>query len=629
MNLGIRSVGPLLTVGLLCVGVVVHAARSETTENAAAIRAIIAQLGDEQYTVRDRAEQQLLELGTAAFDQLLKAVDHADLEISSRASYILPRLQISWVGEDDSEAARQLMQSYGKVSQADRELRIQKLAELEDHSGLGPLCRIARYEATSTIARMAALAILESEKIPVDRLDWGAEIVAEETLGSSRVPVQWIRLYLDRLREPAAVGNDWLERIDQEIGLYQENVSKTDVDVVFRLLKFYLAECQISEGRESSFEPLKRMIDLTVAAGGNLHNALVFAFSWSTGNQQWETIVRLENEYAEFLQKDRLLLYMVAEAADRRGDGERAKEIAERAHRLDGGKVEARYSVAGMLADIGSHDWAELEWQAVIENMPANSSTSYDARRDIATMCYYDRDEFQKASDTLKESLDAIEKKMLDELEKKKLEKEEDDRNRKAIRRGFEKHRSQQYYFSACQAGEQGDFKKQRELLEKAYKGNVEDPDVLIALHRLQGADEAFKKTVRTRILKLSKKLEADIKANPRVPGFYNHWAWLVSNTEGDFKKAVEYSHKSLSVMPENPSRRGTLGVCYAEMRSEELLRDSPSYLDTLGRCYYAAGDLENAIKYQQQAIDQHPHLRVMRRQLALFESELAAQDTK
>jgi hypothetical protein len=48
-----------------------------------------------------------------------------------------------------------------------------------------------------------------------------------------------------------------------------------------------------------------------------------------------------------------------------------------------------------------------------------------------------------------------------------------------------------------------------------------------------------------------------------------------------------------------------------------------------LGRCYYAVGDLESAVKAQREAVRRHPHLQVMRDQLQLFESALAAQEKK
>jgi hypothetical protein len=48
------------------------------------------------------------------------------------------------------------------------------------------------------------------------------------------------------------------------------------------------------------------------------------------------------------------------------------------------------------------------------------------------------------------------------------------------------------------------------------------------------------------------------------------------------------------------------------------------SFLDTLGRCYFAAGDLENAIKHQREAIKRVDYMQVMHRQLRQFEKALA-----
>ena len=53
------------------------------------------------------------------------------------------------------------------------------------------------------------------------------------------------------------------------------------------------------------------------------------------------------------------------------------------------------------------------------------------------------------------------------------------------------------------------------------------------------------------------------------------------------------------------------------------------SFLDTLGRCYYAAGDYENAVKYQRQAVEKVDYMQVMQRQLALFEKTLAEKTHK
>jgi tetratricopeptide (TPR) repeat protein len=81
-----------------------------------------------------------------------------------------------------------------------------------------------------------------------------------------------------------------------------------------------------------------------------------------------------------------------------------------------------------------------------------------------------------------------------------------------------------------------------------------------------------------------------------------NQMAWLIANTTGDYDEAVQASHRSLELRP-----------------------DTAAYYDTLGRCYFAKGDLPNAIKYQKQALRLEPHSGQMHRQLEKFEKALAA----
>ena len=161
-------------------------------------------------------------------------------------------------------------------------------------------------------------------------------------------------------------------------------------------------------------------------------------------------------------------------------------------------------------------------------------------------------------------------------------------------------------FYLACVDGARQDYDSQRKRLEEAAKEYDKDPDILIAMYRVPGSDEAFKGLTRSRIKQLSQFTQTLIDEYPQYPGYYNQWAWLIANTEGDQQKAVEYSKKSLELAPEEPS-----------------------YLDTLGRCYYAVGDLENAVKSQRRAVELSPHYRVMQRQLALFEAALAEKTAK
>ena len=47
-----------------------------------------------------------------------------------------------------------------------------------------------------------------------------------------------------------------------------------------------------------------------------------------------------------------------------------------------------------------------------------------------------------------------------------------------------------------------------------------------------------------------AEQFQQEIDENPGDPDAYNQWAWLVSNTEGDFQKAIRYSHRSLELTP-------------------------------------------------------------------------------
>jgi tetratricopeptide (TPR) repeat protein len=143
--------------------------------------------------------------------------------------------------------------------------------------------------------------------------------------------------------------------------------------------------------------------------------------------------------------------------------------------------------------------------------------------------------------------------------------------------------------------------------LNTAIDADAKDADVLIAMYRFPAKDPKWHKAVVARIQGLCKEQEKKIEDDPSDASPYNQWAWLISNTEGDFQKAIRYSHRSLEL-----NKHGEAGAA--------------SFLDTLGRCYYAAGDYDNAVKYEREAIAKNDYLQVMKRQLAEFERALAKQ---
>jgi acyl CoA:acetate/3-ketoacid CoA transferase len=93
-----------------------------------------------------------------------------------------------------------------------------------------------------------------------------------------------------------------------------------------------------------------------------------------------------------------------------------------------------------------------------------------------------------------------------------------------------------------------------------------------------------------------------EIQALPDDANGYNEYAWLVANTEGDVRKAVRYSKKSL-----------------------EISFDNPSYLDTLAHCRFAAGDHAAAVRTQAIAQRLEPHNRTILRNLERFRSHASS----
>ena len=175
----------------------------------------------------------------------------------------------------------------------------------------------------------------------------------------------------------------------------------------------------------------------------------------------------------------------------------------------------------------------------------------------------------------------------------------------------------QKHYYLALDAEARADEAAKRDELQKAVDVDPQQADVLIAMYRVKDADAAWKNKVRDLIRASAERLQREIIGLRRqgevnglmdpqddgssLSGALNNYAWLISNTEGDYEEALRFSQQSLQLSP------GDAGL-----------------LDTLARCYYSLGELDKAVKYQRWAVQRDPHEMQVRRQLELFEARLA-----
>ncbi len=566
---------------------------SPARNEAEATKKLIAQLGSDDFTKRREAEARLIDLGAAAFDYLQDARTDPDLEIATQSQYLVHRVPIDWARPTDAEAVRELMTNYAKVNSDERREIIAQLAALDDAAGLAALSRIAHFELSTALAKHAALAVLNDRTKHEQAAELQAKLILEEIGNSPRDSALWLRLYASQLSDQQKTDPQWLALIDEEAGRMKEDRTRTSLSLLLRLMEFHVQLCKDYAQPAPLFETLRRRIDLLTLETERERDAIMQAINWCIKNQQWPALELLETHYSKAIKDDRLLLYLVAAGRAACGLYDDAKELAERAYNHVAFDVEERNQVGDVIAELGHHDWAEREWRFVIDKAPITSTDSMIARTSVANWCLHDRGEDKAAADLLGEVCDAV-----DGDKELKSAVMADNEGSYYLNKML---RTQRDYFTACHLESQQDFKGQRKSLERAFTRNYKDPDVLIAMYRLQEADDIYRERVKGRIVRAIAEVEQEIENDPNDPQAYNHYAWLVSNTEGDFDKAVSYSLKSLELNP-----------------------DTPSYLDTLGRCYFAAGDLENAIKHQSQAVKMHPQVKVMQKQLEMFEKAQA-----
>jgi tetratricopeptide (TPR) repeat protein len=615
------------------------------------IKQLVVQLGSDDYTKRRDAEAALVQLGSAAFDYLQAAQSDPDLEIATQSQYLLYRVPIDWLRPEDPAEVRELMSNYAGANARERRGIITQLSKLASGAGLAALCRIAHYDMSSVTARYAAIRALNSHGVLVSSAQEAARTIYREIGDSSRDPVRWLRLYATQLEHLERVDTAWSTLVADETARLSSENRSTNPRLILGLIQFYVELNRDHGDDQSLFNALEdkmgflntqtraidanttwvvsRMLDKEDAAALNSafrrylrwvthdpllakvmtseraasYASLALTLSWVQDNQEWEVLKLLENRYSKEIKEDRLLMYLVAAnhaAADQPAE---ASQLAERAFKLVAPDLADRNELGEVVAELGHHDWAEREWQHVIDECSIVDLESMKARRSIANWCLHDRGDDKAAADLLGEVCDAVDQR------KKKLaedQKSPDPNLDVVILSENSKYfvsalKIQREYFLACHLESQGDYAGQQKHLEAAFRLDQQDPDVLIAMFRLKEADEIYREKVAGRVRRTIDQVEQMIESNPDEPQWYNHYAWLVSNTEGDFDKAVRYSLKSLELCP-----------------------NTPSYLDTLGRCYYAAGDLENAIKYQRQAVAMHPKVKVMKKQLEMFEQALA-----
>ena len=547
---------------------------------------LIAQLGDDDYFVRQRAQDELARLGFDAFDALSEATLHEDLEIAARAKYLLRLMQVEWTREDDPPLVKEILENYGWLAPEGRQSRIETLATLPDAAGVSALCRIVRFEQTNEVSKQAALAILGM--YPADETP-SPEVIRtiRQTLHGSRRPgAHWLLTWAEKGNNPAALVEDFARFIDEEQASLKRPAFPANTDTLAALLRFQVAWLERLDRREQAIGAMRRLLALEEGEIDDLRKL----FHWLIDQKAWSLVDELVARFDGQIRRVPVLLYLLAETQAEQGKTALAEKTAEQALSLRPAKnrsqLNERRALAMELWQRGRPDWAKREFRYVLDNGVKGDIVTILTQHSYARMLH-DRGEVREAAEVLKELVDHFAKNP-DAAEQMGIDS-------KATS-------ARMHYFYACHYQTLKDYAKQREHLDKALADDPDELDALIARYHLPDQSDEYRRKTMEMIQAAVDSLRDIIAGDPEEAAWYNQLAWLVGNTEGDLDEALKCSQKSLELSP-----------------------NEGAYYDTLAHVYFARKDYANAVKFQKKAVEQDAYSKLIRDKLEVFQAAAEA----
>ena len=583
---------------------------------------LIRQLGDESYSIRQSAQTELSRIGMLAFDQLREAMINEDPQVASSAHFLLQSIQQEWAWESDPVEVKEVLTGYASASESDRASSIDRLAKLNTDVAIGALCRICRYETHEHLSKHAAISILRC-KIPAAgsreaspdataiRLANGITTRASraaairETVGNShRIASQWLLKYAEYLDSDNFDTDLWKRFAADDRAQWSENKNTTTSENVVKLYRWICKQLIEHQQRNAATEVAESMVEVLPKNSIDIFDVC----SWALSNEMPELVERLANQHSELFSSNTKLRYSLAESLLRRDNPSRAETLAEEAFRRGMAPSEPiqprfndRCDVAFTLQSKGLHDWAEREYDAAIQGIDPLQRASLNAFFEYCQLLG-DGQKYDRAAKVWKSFAERLESEPLyrNQIDSTYVEFSEGRASDVFIER--------YYYYMAMDAKHRKDTPAAVQLFEKSVLVYEQDSDAWIELYRLASSDrqrrDIFDRTLELRrsLRKQIDEAEASLLEGHLDRSAYfkqslarslNELAWLLASTEGDLAEALRCA-----------------------LRANEVVPTNSSYLDTLARVYFRLGKIDDAIRYQELAIEVEPHSRQLKRTL-------------
>ncbi len=466
---------------------------------------LIEELGDKDYYVRQRAQNELARWGFEAFDALAAATTHDDLEIASRAKYLLRLMRVEWTAKNDPPEVKKLLRDYELLPEEARRARMHALAVMPEGKGISALCRLIRFEKSDVLSKIAAIELLRSSANNEPPKGARAETIRQTFAKSKRPSAAWMLVWLKLAEDPQAAMAQWDKLIDQESALLQRLPGETSPEILSGLIRYQIAWQKKHGQTERALTAMRRLVDLEK---GDL-DTLVELLDWLAEEKAWKLIDELAARFTPRFNSEPILLYALAEAQKEQGETAKAEELAQRAFRLNAGnedfKLVQRYLLAGRLRREGLFAWAKREYQYVIDQGKPVEPVTIRTQIELADMLH-DRGENQAAAALLEATFKATGANF--------------PFNPDIIGRTVPELRAMMYYFQACHWQTIGEESKHSECLDKALALDPANIDVLIACYRLPKQTPEYRQKIGELIRKATDDMRRISPPSPTTPPF-------------------------------------------------------------------------------------------------------------
>jgi len=548
---------------------------------ASEVEALIARLGDPDYDVRQHAQAELAKLGFAAFDALSAAQHSEDLEIASRAKYLLRLMQVHLTDKNDPPEVIACLADF-RLAPLDEQLaRLARLARLPEGKGTAALCRLARFEESEVLSKHAAVAIIRCYSCEAPPSKEQANVLRGAMATSRRTAADWLRTLARFHDAPREALTEWTAHTRREQEALARGDGRTDPQIVEALAEEQLGwTCKLSDDPAVVAEAVRAV----VSARREWAAFLTPQVDWMVQNKLWRALGLEPVAFAKRLvYHPWATLYAAAQALEAAGQTALAEAAATRALGLEMGDLNTRlvvhFQMALALQREGLFKWSEREYRRVIELSRARGPLRNEAYSYLAQMLHDQADDL-RAAKALAELVELLKK----------------EKSSASSKQAMAEIVSQMKFLYASHFAAQGDRVKERAYLEEALAADPTNVDVLIACYRLPDPTPEFRKKLLGHIAHVVDQTREEIRRMPTQAAPRNQLAWLVANTEGNLDEALRMARESLELEPE-----------------------TAAYLDTLAHCYYAKGDFASAVKHQAEALRREPHSGQIAKQLGVF----------